>query len=344
MKLKIIHKDDLTLFIGNLITQQLVIAPVVREHQFAFAPVTQVSQVRLNYNTTILPPKKVFLPQTEELFTFHPEDVSSAQPVFDPQPRVLFGIHTCDLHAMNLLDKAFAKDYVDAHYNKRRNNTLIVSIECLMPCDEYWFCKSMGTLSASAGYDLHLTDMGDVCAIDIGSDQGEELLTRHARTREATRDDAARLNRAHSEKWSRFTYKLDFGSDELPALVGMSAKNRLWDELADQCLGCGQCTVVCPTCYCFNVVDTLSLDGKNGARKRVWDSCQLEEFALVATGENFRKTQGQRQRHRLFRKAKYVQETFGELGCVGCGRCARSCLVHISPVTVFNALHKARAA
>jgi sulfhydrogenase subunit beta (sulfur reductase) len=344
MKLKIIHKDDLTMFVGNMITQLPVIAPVVREHQFVFTPVTQVSQVRLNYNTTILPPKKVFSPQAETLFTFTLGNGPAVQPMFDAQPRVLFGVHTCDIHALKLLDKAFGKDYRDTHYFKRRDHTLIIGIECLTPCDENSFCKSMGTLSSSDGYDLHLTDIGEEYAIDIGSTAGEELLTQYAHPRAATRDDIARLNRVLSEKWSHFTYKLDFAATELPALMGTSYKSRIWDELAEQCLGCSQCTVVCPTCYCFNVVDETSLDGNSGARKRMWDSCQLEEFALVATGENFRKTQSQRQRHRLFRKAKYMQETFGELGCVGCGRCARACLVHISPVTVFNSLHKAQTA
>jgi sulfhydrogenase subunit beta (sulfur reductase) len=344
MRLAIIHKEDMAPFVTSLQNEFQVVGPAAREIKFVFAPITHVSDLRLDYNTTVLPPKKAFLPQRETLFTFHADDVSSVQPVFDPQPRVLFGVHTCDIHAMKLLDGAFRKDYVDAHYYQRRDHTLIVGLECLAPCDEYSFCKSMGTLSVSEGYDLHLTDLGNEYAVDVGSDRGERLLAQHARVRAADRDDIARLNHVLSEKWPHFQYKLDFDATELPSLMAMSYKNSLWDELGNKCLGCGQCTVVCPTCYCFNVVDDLSLDATLGTRERCWDCCQLEEFAQVATGENFRKSLGHRQRHRFFRKGKYLVDMFGELGCVGCGRCARSCLVHISPVSVLNTLHTARSA
>ncbi len=86
-------------------------------------------------------------------------------------------------------------------------------------------------------------------------------------------------------------------------------------------------------------MDALALDGATGERFRTWDSCQLDEFAAVATGENFRETRAARQRHRFFRKGKYIPEMHGELGCVGCGRCARACLVKITPVGVWNALY-----
>ena len=92
-------------------------------------------------------------------------------------------------------------------------------------------------------------------------------------------------------------------------------------------------------CFCFDVHDEVELNLKDGERWRRWDSCQLDEFARVAGGENFREHQAARLRHRFMRKGRYLMEKYGELGCVGCGRCARSCLVDISPVQVFNELH-----
>ncbi len=344
MTLKIINKRDVGTFVANMQNQYEILGPIARENKFVFARINDPTQLRLDYPTTILPPKKAFLPQEETLFQFEMDGSFKTEPQFDAKPRVLFGAHTCDVHAMKLLDGAFNKEYRDAHYFNRRDNTLVVSIECMTPCDEYSFCKSMGTLSAVNGYDLHLTDLGEAYAVDVRTEQGKQLLAQHAATRDATRDDIGRLNRALSEKWPRFTYKLEFDSSELPSLMAMSYKSKLWDELGNKCLGCGQCTVVCPTCYCFNVADQVELNGKRGARTRVWDSCQLDEFARVATGENFRKNRSQRQRHRFFRKGKYLPDMFGELGCVGCGRCARSCLVHITPIEVFNTLHKAKAA
>ena len=168
MSLKIISKQDMAPFVSSVMSQYDVLGPVAKETKFAFAPLTDAAQLRLDYNTTILPPKKALLPQEEMLFTFKTNGSLSAQPVFDIRPRVIFGAHTCDIHAMKLLDAVFAKGYPDAHYLKRRENTLIVGIECLTPCDEHSFCKSMGTLSASEGYDIHLTDLGDAAALCAG--------------------------------------------------------------------------------------------------------------------------------------------------------------------------------
>jgi sulfhydrogenase subunit beta (sulfur reductase) len=124
--------------------------------------------------------------------------------------------------------------------------------------------------------------------------------------------------------------------------MAQSYDNPIWDQLAEICLACGQCTLVCPTCFCFNVYDEVELNLQEGERWRRWDSCQLDEFARVAGGENFREHQAARLRHRLMRKGRYLMETYHELGCTGCGRCARSCLVDISPVDVFNELHGCR--
>lgn len=344
MSLKIIAKSDIAAFVSSAMSHYEVLSPIARENAFAFAPIRDATLVRLDYNTTILPPKKAFLPQEETLFTFEKDGGFSTQAIFDTQPRLLFGVHTCDIHAMKLLDAAFLKGYADAHYRQRRENTLIVGIECLTPCDEYSFCKSMETLSATEGYDLHLTDIGEVYTVDVATRAGEWLLAQHANARDATRSEVARLNRALSEKWRLFKYKLDVDVRQLPALMAMSYKSPVWEELGNRCLACGACNYVCPTCYCFNVVDVVGSDGMTGGRKRVWDSCQLDAFALVATGENFRKTRAERQRHRFFRKTKYLTEMHNALGCVGCGRCGRACLVNITMVDTLNALYRASVA
>lgn len=348
MSLKIIEKGAMPEFVASLMRQHEVVGPQLKERlpdgraQYAFGPISDAGQLRLDYTTTILPPKKYLLPQEEVLFSFKTEGLS-ATPALDTQPRVLLGVHTCDIHAMALLDAVFAAGQRDEHYLNRRASTLIVGIECLEPCDEHAFCKSMGTLTADAGFDLHLTDLGGAYAVEAATAAGQALLSGHAASRPADEADVERLNAVLSEKWPRFPYRLDFDGSELPNLMALSYKDALWEELGQRCLACGSCNIVCPTCYCFNVLDRVSLDGKTGERVRVWDSCQLDEFARVATGENFRHKRSQRQRHRFFRKGKYIPDMHSELGCVGCGRCARACLVDITPVGVWNALYKAHA-
>jgi formate hydrogenlyase subunit 6/NADH:ubiquinone oxidoreductase subunit I len=237
------------------------------------------------------------------------------------------------------LDHVFAAGYADPYYLKRRRQTLIVSVECLSPCDENSFCKSMGTLTAEEGFDLHLVDLGDEYAVDTGTEAGQDLL-QYARTTPASVEDIQRLNGVLSEKWPRFPYRLDFDVSDLPALLSMSMKSPLWEELEERCLACAACTNVCPTCFCFNVKDETNLDLTSGRRVRQWDSCQLDAFATIADGHNFRERRALRQRHRFMRKGKYILMAHNYLGCVGCGRCARACLVDITPVGVWNELYR----
>jgi sulfhydrogenase subunit beta (sulfur reductase) len=342
MSLWVIDKQEMAAFVNSMMGDYRVVGPVAKGIQYAFGRIEDAAELRLDYNTSILPPKKYLQPQEERLMTFNRAGKTTVETVIEAEPTVVMGVHTCDLHALRVLDAAFTQDYPDAHYLRRRRQTLLVGIECLEPCDEHSFCKSMGTLSVSEGYDLHLTDLGDGYAVDVGSEEGAALLEKYAEAYPATEADMQQLNKVLGAKWPRFPYKLDLDVGELPALMSQSYNSPVWNELAQICLACGQCTLVCPTCYCFNVYDEVDLRLEDGERLRRWDSCQLDEFARVAGGENFREHQAARLRHRFMRKGRYLTEKYEELGCVGCGRCARSCLVDISPVNVFNDLHRAR--
>jgi sulfhydrogenase subunit beta (sulfur reductase) len=339
VSLTIIQKHDLPNFVRRLLSLFRVSGPVEENGGYAFKVIEDPSELRLDYPTTILPPKKFLLPTKETLFEFDKGGNGTVQAPFVEPRTVIFGVHTCDLHAIQLLDHVFTTGHVDPYYTMRRKQTLIVSIECLNPCDENSFCKSMGTLTADEGYDLHLTDLGNFYAIDVGTEAGRNLL-QFATTSPATEDDIKKLDAVISEKWPRFPYRLDFDISELPSLLNMSMKSPLWEELGERCLACAACTNVCPTCFCFDVKDEIELDFQHGRRVRVWDSCQLDEFATIGDGHNFRKSRALRQRHRFMRKGKYILEAHNYLGCVGCGRCARACLVDITPVGVFNELYR----
>ena len=341
VSLTILKKENLNKFVASLLPHYRVGGPVEHNGGYAFEVIQDADELRLDYPTTILPPKKFLLPVKETLFEIENAQQGEIKPAEDEPPTVIFGVHTCDLHAIQLLDQVFSTGHVDPHYVKRRQNTLIVSIECLKPCDGHSFCKSMGTLTADEGYDIHMLDLGDSYAIDAYTGRGQELL-QYIETEPATQTDMAHINKVLSEKWQHFPYRLDFDVSDLPALLDMSMKSALWDELGERCLACAACTNVCPTCFCFNVKDDVDLSLTSGRRERNWDSCQLDDFATVAGGHNFRESRGLRQRHRFMRKGKYILNAHGYLGCVGCGRCARACLVDITPVKVFNELYHRR--
>jgi ferredoxin len=336
----VLDKGAVAPLVEAMMADYRVVGPQAKGPKFAFGTITDPAQLRLDYNTTILPPKKVLQPPEERMASFTLGGKPAIEPVVEASPTVLLGVHTCDLRAIQLLDKAFTDEYPDAHYLARRDQTVLVSIECLEPCDEHSFCKSMGTLTAGEGYDLHLTDLGPAYAVDVATEAGEKLLAEYGDVQTSTDEDVRRLNAVLGAKWPRFAYRLDFDASELPALLSTAYDHPLWQELGDRCLACGSCTNVCPTCYCFNVFDDVNMALTEGERMRRWDSCQLDEFARVAGGENFREARAARQRHRFMRKGKYIYEKFDELGCVGCGRCIRACVADISIVDGFNAIQR----
>jgi formate hydrogenlyase subunit 6/NADH:ubiquinone oxidoreductase subunit I len=339
MSFKIMPKAAFPDWVARLTQSYRVAGPKPIHGQYIFGEVHSADEFDLNYHTTVLPPKKYLLPPVEELFSFK-TDGSLIEPVLNPQPTVVLGVHTCDLHAIQLLDRVFERGFADQHYRAHRENTVLVSIECLKPCMEHSFCKSMGTLSVPETFDLHLTDLGDEYGVDVDSEKGAALLEGFDGVRDATEADYKRINLVLSEKWSRFPYRLECDVTELPSLLSVSYNSDLWTELGERCVSCGMCTNVCPTCYCFNVKDEVELTLSAGKRVRVWDSCQIDEFASVAGGHNFRPSRAARQRHRFFRKGKYQTDAYGLVGCVGCGRCGQACIVNITPVNTFNELYR----
>ena len=236
MSLRVIDKPAVATFVANMMRDYRVVGPVAKGPQFAFGQIEDPAELRLDYNTSILPPKKYLQPQEERMMTFNRAGKMAVETVIEAEPTVILGIHTCDLQAMRVLDEAFTQGYPDAHYLNRRRQTLLIGIECLKPCDEYSFCKSMGTLTVSNGYDLHLTDLGGAYAVDVGSEEGAALLDKYSGARSATDADMQQLNKVLSAKWPRFPYKLQFDVGELPALMSQSYHSPVWDKLAEICL------------------------------------------------------------------------------------------------------------
>ncbi len=341
-KFSVLPKAKLAAWVDALITQYRVFGPVKRDGAFAFSVLQRADQMDLGYGQTLLPPKKCIIPQRELLYSYHTSGFS-VTPHVKPIPSVIFGVHTCDQHAFRLFDRIFAHGFSDQHYRAQRENTLVVGLECLAPCSEESFCRSMGTTSPAAdSFDLHLVDLGEDLCVETGSSRGSQAIASFAGFFAASSADLERRNRVLADKWDRFPYRLDCDVTDLPTLLGAAHESPHWQALGERCLACGMCTQVCPTCYCFNIEDRVNLELTEGERYRSWDSCQINEFALVAGGHNFREKRAARQRHRFLRKGKYQYDANDMVGCVGCGRCASACLVHITPITTFNELWRNR--
>ncbi len=344
MSLFVLEKRDLLPFLENIMSSMEVVG--VREKvagKYEFALLDSPGQLCLDYDVTILPPKKYLLPSRETIFQFQIGQEVNCRPVFENKPRAIVGIHSYDLKAINQLDRIFATGQIDEHYLARRRNTMLIGID-IKKASPYAFCKSMNSALAREGFDLWLTDIGNNFVITVGTEKGQELLKKNARIRVATKEETAKKEEIQEKIPYLFSLNtINAAYEELPQLLEARKESKLFAELAEKCLSCGSCNLVCPTCYCFDVQDDLALNLFKGERFRQWDGCLLTGFAIVATGENFRKDRAERIRHRIFRKGKYIYEKYGEHGCVGCGRCVSACLPDIAnPVEIFNRLKEGR--
>ena len=337
MSVKTINKDDFAELLDVLIEQGNVIGVQAKGDRFDYAPLKSVKDLRLDYDVTLQPPKKYFLPPTEVLMSCTVCGAYKSE--YEDHPFILLGVHPYDMISINQMDELFRQDNYDTHYMTRRNSATIIACDVARPSENV-FASSMGTAIVRNGYDVLLTDIGNSYVAEAATEKGENVLAK-ARTTEA--DDAAIKSREavwakNRKALNRHELKCDPGY--LPRLLNKAYDHPIWEERARTCFSCGSCNLVCPTCYCFNVQDDVSWDMKAGERKRAWDGCLLDGFTQVAGGHEFRKHRSDRFRHRLYRKAKYVPEKIGgQIACVGCGRCVAACLPDIAnPVSIFNRL------
>jgi sulfhydrogenase subunit beta (sulfur reductase) len=248
-----------------------------------------------------------------------------------------FGARGCELAAIRIQDKVFMGDDrpVDPTYAGRREQAFIVAVDCIEPGAQC-FCTSMGTgPSAGDGYDLALTELGDGrFLVAVGSAAGAEMIERIS-TSEPTSQDAAHRRLLLEAAEHAMDKSLD--TNGLRDLLVANLEHPHWDRVADRCLGCTNCTVVCPTCFCSTMEDELTLDGATAQRTRSWDSCFTVDFAYIHGG-SMRSARSARYRQWLTHKLATWVDQFDTFGCVGCGRCVTWCPVGIDLTAEVQAI------
>lgn len=255
----------------------------------------------------------------------------------EARPTALLGVRACDLAALRVQDRVFLHDRVaDPAYAVRRERLFLVAVSCTRAADTC-FCTSMGTgPEATAGFDLALTELEDVFLVRAGSDAGRALLAELA----LPDASAARLHEergAFADCAASMHRTLD--TSDLPGMLYERLEHPRWDEVAKRCLSCGNCTQVCPTCFCHDEHDEPLLDGSGAVRVREWHSCFDREHAQVH-GVNFRPDIAHRYRQWLVHKLASWIDQFGSSGCVGCGRCITWCPTGIDLTEELRALRE----
>ncbi|KAA1249175.1 4Fe-4S ferredoxin [Mycobacterium simiae] len=281
--------------------------------------------------------KQFLHPPRRRLWSGCRDDFSDTGP--EEVPRYAFlGVRGCDLAAIATLDRVLGRsDYPDGSYASRRRHIFVVAVNCTEP-GGLCFCASMGTGPAvGPGYDLALTERvgatGVTYLVDVGSQDGADVLAavpyRSASSDEIT---CARADvEAASQRMGR-----QMPDADLRELLIRSRESPQWQEVATRCLTCGNCTMVCPTCYCTSTEDITDLTGEHAERWQHWASCYEFDFTYVHGGGSVRQSGASRYRHWLTHKLGSWHDQFDMSGCVGCGRCIAWCPTGIDITEEMN--------
>jgi sulfhydrogenase subunit beta (sulfur reductase) len=249
----------------------------------------------------------------------------------DDAPRYAFlGVRSCELRAIAIQDRVLIGDrYPDPAYQARREAAFIVALDC-GEAGGTCFCVSMNTgPKVESGFDLALTELIDArrhaFVVRAGSDKGARVLAQVPH-REASAEECAAADAVAARTAGHMGRHMQ--AEGLPELLLRNLEHPRWDEVAARCLSCGNCTMVCPTCFCTSVEDVTDLGGGSAERLRRWDSCFTMEFSHLHGG-SVRGSARARYRQWMTHKLATWVEQFGSSGCVGCGRCITWCPVGI---------------
>ncbi len=261
------------------------------------------------------------------------------------RPLALIGVRACELHGIAIQDRVLAQGrYADRDYVARREDAFVVAVNCFEPGGTC-FCVSMDTgPGVDDGYDLALTELlgdGDHrFLVEVGSERGGEVLAELPRERAQERDVAqgAASVAAAAERMGR---RLD--TTDIRDLLARNLEHARWDDVASRCLTCGNCTLVCPTCFCTSVEDVTDLTGDTAERTRRWDSCFSLDHSYIHGG-SVRPSSRSRYRQWLTHKFGTWWDQFDTSGCVGCGRCITWCPVGIDVTEELAAIRATEGA
>jgi sulfhydrogenase subunit beta (sulfur reductase) len=258
-------------------------------------------------------------------------------------PKLAFlGVRACELHAIAIQDKVFlGGSFVDPLYKARREGALIVAVNCGQ-AGNTCFCSSMNTgPKATSGFDLALTEVIDgndhYFVVEIGTPLGVEILL-DVSHRPADTAELERASAIHAKTAQQMRRAMD--TVDIKELLYQNLEHSRWDNVAARCLSCGNCTMVCPTCFCTTVEDVTDLKGEHAERWQKWDSCFTMDFSYIHGGTLRNSTKSRYRQWMTHKLATWIDQ-FGTSGCVGCGRCITWCPVAIDITEEVRAIGKA---
>lgn len=315
----------------------------VRDRQQGGAYQLEQTDSQLTFDYVVGPdgPKRFFFPPRQRLFSFRVKDdrfeLETSPP--DVPKLALFGVRPCEIAAVEVQDRVFGHDdpttmrcEAEPWYEEARRQFVLVAVNCTSPGGTC-FCDSMGTgPEARGGFDLALTELREGFIIDIGSERGDQFAGQLP-LRDPTSAEVELANLKMTRAREHMGRSLN--TVGLKKVLEEGVNHPYWDEMARRCLSCGNCTMVCPTCFCSTVSDSTDLANQHVERNREWASCFTHQFTYTVSGPGRDSIRG-RYRQWLRHKLSTWHDQFGTSGCVGCGRCITWCPVGIDLTEVVE--------
>jgi ferredoxin len=334
----LITKQEFNTLIAEVAKETTFYAPIVGENGIEYAKTSGDQPIAYTYVNVKMSPKGIFFPQQEVLCRFCGDTIQEV-PVPN-EPFILFGGRPCDARSLTYLDKIFEdqmSQFSDPYYVTRREQSLLITLACSEPAATC-FCTSVGGNPAEAtGSDILVFELGDELLFEACSDRGTQFLDTYGSFFQSPTDTHIENRQQQAAQVTEQLQELHI--DDLKAKLDAIFEDAVWESMTSNCLGCGACTYLCPTCHCFDICDETDGQGE-GIRLRTWDSCQYALFTKHASGHNPRVQKKQRMRQRLMHKFSYTVEKSDDIFCVGCGRCVTHCPVNLDIREMLTTLIK----
>ena len=269
------------------------------------------------------------------------EGFQITQPPPETPKYAFIGVRSCELHAIAVQDRVFnGGPYTDPYYKVARDGIFVVAVNCAQ-AGGTCFCVSMNTGPKSTfGYDLALTEViGDdqhYFVVEVGTEEGSAVLEQ-VQHRQATAEEEASAEEVVQATAQQMGRAME--TSDIKELLYRNYDNPRWDNVADRCLTCANCTMVCPTCFCNTVEDSTDLTGQETQRTRRWDSCFTMDFSYIHGGSVRSSTRSRYRQWMTHKLATWIDQ-FGTSGCVGCGRCITWCPVGIDITEEVRAIRE----
>jgi ferredoxin len=322
-----ITKDNLLRLLDNVVSEKTLIAPTCddRYEDVNFLPVSSIDQIWFDYTNTPTSPKEFFLPQSECMFTFANARNKSIRLPAPAEEIVVFGIRSCDVKALELLDKFYTRNFEDNYYLDKRKKSVLISVACSQ-LDEQCFCTATETGPVLRdGFDIQLLDAGGVYAVQVGSETGLALFSQYQSFfGPPVQIDIEAVIAEIRKQRPKFDLRKVYAN-----LKDENVSEAFWQDVADRCQSCGLCLFLCPTCSCYSVTDRLAPTGEN-RRERQWDACYFKGMTCMTDHNNPIRSSEEMVKRKYVHKLLQQIDEFAMSGCTGCGRCNLCCVGNVN--------------